>query len=117
MVIFNCFMVFKFLSIMYIDYFFVWDNCLLIICQYVNNQSFKIWFELICLVNLCDMVLMIQVFNCFFYEWLEEYYVGLLKMIICKELGDNVQLLYQIVNGSGECVVKVKCNVIVVVMV
>ncbi|MEL6970000.1 MAG: chromosomal replication initiator protein DnaA [Bacteroidota bacterium] len=95
---------------MHLDYSSVWDNCLSTIRQHVNNQSFKTWFEPIRPVNLRDTALTIQVPNRFFYEWLEEHYVGLLKMTIRKELGDNAQLLYQIVNGSAEKVAKYKRN-------
>ena len=101
---------------MHIDYSSVWDNCLSTIRQHVNNQSFKTWFEPIRPVNLRDTALTIQVPNRFFYEWLEEHYVGLLKMTIRKELGDNAQLLYQIVNGSGERAAKAKRNAIAAVM-
>jgi chromosomal replication initiator protein len=87
---------------MQMDYSSVWDKCLYTIRQHVNNQSFKTWFEPIRPVNLRETSLTIQVPNRFFYEWLEEHYVGLLKMTIRKELGENAQLLYQIVNGSRE---------------
>lgn len=85
---------------MHMDHTSVWDNCLQTIRQHVNAQSFRTWFEPIRPVNLNDQALTIQVPNRFFYEWLEEHYVGLLKMTIRKELGTHGQLLYQIVNGS-----------------
>ncbi|MCB0584582.1 MAG: chromosomal replication initiator protein DnaA, partial [Phaeodactylibacter sp.] len=51
--------------------------------------------------------LTIQVPNKFFYEWLEEHYVNLLKTTIRRELGDRGRLEYQILmshnngNNSG----------------
>ena len=87
---------------MHMDHSSVWDNCLSTIRQHVNAQSFKTWFEPIRPVNLDSTALTIQVPNRFFYEWLEEHYVGLLKMTIKKELGTNGQLLYQIVNGAAQ---------------
>jgi chromosomal replication initiator protein len=83
------------------DHTSVWENCLQTIRQHVNAQSFRTWFEPIRSVDLQDKSLTIQVPNRFFYEWLEEHYVGLLKTTIRKELGSNGQLLYQIVNGNG----------------
>ncbi|MGK0366589.1 MAG: chromosomal replication initiator protein [Saprospiraceae bacterium] len=74
----------------------VWNNCLQTIRRNVNNQSFKTWFEPIRPVRLDDGALTIQVPNKFFYEWLEEHYVQLLKMTIRKELGDGGRLEYQI---------------------
>ncbi|RMF02689.1 MAG: chromosomal replication initiator protein DnaA [Bacteroidetes bacterium] len=86
---------------MQMDYASVWDNCLSTIRQHVNKQSFSTWFEPIKAVSLQGSALTIQVPNRFFYEWLEEHYVGLLKMTIRKELGANAQLLYQIVNPGA----------------
>ncbi|MFT5386602.1 MAG: chromosomal replication initiator protein [Saprospiraceae bacterium] len=77
----------------------VWDSCLRTIRRNVNNQSFKTWFEPIRAVRLDQDALTIQVPNKFFYEWLEEHYVSLLKMTIRQELGDQGRLEYQILMG------------------
>lgn len=74
----------------------VWKNCLSIIYKNVNEQSYKTWFEPIKPVRLDENVLTIQVPNKFFYEWLEEHYVGILKMTIRQELGTGGRLEYQI---------------------
>ncbi len=79
------------------DHVQVWENCLQTIKKHVNAQSFKTWFEPIKPVRLHEHYLTIQVPNNFFYEWLEENYVGLLKKTIRQELGDGGQLEYQIV--------------------
>ncbi len=79
------------------DHATVWDNCLQTIRRMVPDQSFKTWFEPIRPVSLRDNSLVIQVPNRFFYEWLEEHYVGILKHTIREELGDRGQLLYQII--------------------
>lgn len=74
----------------------VWDNCLQTIRRSVNLQSFRTWFEPIKPVRLENNALTIQVPNKFFYEWLEEHYVSLLKTTIRSELGDKGRLEYQI---------------------
>ena len=74
----------------------VWANCLTTIQKNINAQSFKTWFEPIRPVNLNENVLTIQVPNRFFYEWLEEHYVSLLRMAIRHELGERGRLEYQI---------------------
>jgi chromosomal replication initiator protein len=74
----------------------VWDDCLRTIKKNVNPQSFKTWFEPIKPVQLDNDVLTIQVPNKFFFEWLEEHYVGLLKKSIRQELGERGRLLYHI---------------------
>jgi chromosomal replication initiator protein len=78
------------------DHTTVWDRCLQVIRDKVPIQSFKTWFEPIKPVRLDKDALTIQVPNHFFYEWLEEHYVNLLKTSIRKELGINGRLQYQI---------------------
>jgi len=75
----------------------VWINCLKIIKDNVNPQSFKTWFEPIIPIKIDDSILTIQVPSQFFYEWLEEHYVSLLSKTIKRELGSNARLEYRIV--------------------
>ncbi|MCD4698180.1 MAG: chromosomal replication initiator protein DnaA [Bacteroidales bacterium] len=75
----------------------VWDNCLNVIKDNVSHQSFKTWFEPIKAVKLEDNVLTIMVPSQFFYEWLEEHYITLLKKTINKELGTEGRLEYSII--------------------
>jgi chromosomal replication initiator protein len=75
----------------------VWNNCLGIIKDNVPLQSFKTWFEPIKPVKISNNVLTIQVPSQFFYEWLEEHYITLLKKTIRKELGAEGRLEYSIV--------------------
>ncbi|KGO89629.1 chromosomal replication initiator protein DnaA [Flavobacterium suncheonense] len=74
----------------------VWDNCLLFIKDNIQEQAYKTWFEPIKAVELSDNALYIQVPSKFFYEWLEEHYVKLLKVALTKELGQGAKLLYKI---------------------
>lgn len=74
----------------------VWENCLKIIKDNINHQSFRTWFEPIRPLKLVDNVLTIQVPSQFFYEWLEEHYIDLLKRTIKKELGPQGRLEYSI---------------------
>ena len=83
------------------DRYTVWDNCLRTIKSSIAAQSYKTWFEPIKPVHLDNAVLTIQVPNKFFYEWLEEHYVSLLKATIQKELGEHAKLEYQILMGPA----------------
>lgn len=83
------------------DRYTVWDNCLRTIKSSIAAQSYKTWFEPIKPVHLENAVLTIQVPNKFFYEWLEEHYVSLLKATIQKELGEHAKLEYQILMGPA----------------
>ena len=78
------------------DHINVWNNCLSIIRKSIDVQPFKTWFEPIKAVQLEDGVLTVQVPNKFFYEWLEENYVDVLKKAIKSELGHKGSLNYQI---------------------
>ena len=74
----------------------IWTDCLEIIRKNVNPQSFKTWFEPIKPVKFDDDVLTIQVPNKFFYEWIEENYIDLLRLAIQKVIGEKGSLEYQI---------------------
>ncbi len=75
----------------------IWQNCLAVIKDNVSLQSYKTWFEPIRPVKLQDKILTIQVPSQFFYEWLEEHYITLLKKTIKKELGTDGKLEYSII--------------------
>ncbi|MBC7757712.1 MAG: chromosomal replication initiator protein DnaA [Phormidesmis sp. FL-bin-119] len=75
----------------------IWNNCLQIIKDNIPAQSFKTWFEPIKALRLEGNVLTIQVPSLFFYEWLEEHYVGLLRKTVKKQLGEEGRLEYNIV--------------------
>ncbi|MGB5436097.1 MAG: chromosomal replication initiator protein DnaA [Maribacter sp.] len=72
----------------------VWNNCLAFIQDNIQPQAFKTWFEPIKPVKLSENSLSIQVPSKFFYEWLEEHYVKLLKVALTKELGETAKLVY-----------------------
>ena len=79
----------------------IWGNCLEVIRDNVPYQSFRTWFEPIVPIKLEDKVLTIQVPSQFFYEWLEEHYISLLKKTVKKEIGADGRLEYQIIMENG----------------
>jgi len=80
----------------------VWERCLGNISQHVNHQCFRTWFEPIRPVRLDENVFTLLVPNKFFYEWLEEHYLGLLKTTIRQEVGEKIKLEYQILVNDYE---------------
>lgn len=72
----------------------VWNSCLEFIKDNIQPQAYKTWFEPIVAVKLTDNALSIQVPSKFFYEWLEEHYVKILKVSLTKELGEKAKLVY-----------------------
>ncbi len=79
----------------------VWDNCLNYIRENISEQSFKTWFVPIVPIKLDNKVLTIQVPSQFFYEWLEEHYVVLLRQAIDRELGMEAKLEYSVIVDKG----------------
>ncbi len=81
----------------------VWNNCLEFIKSNISEQAFKTWFMPIVAIELInDDELCIQVPSKFFYEWLEEHYVQILKSALNRELGQNAKLLYKIQMQSSQ---------------
>ncbi len=80
----------------------VWENCLKVIKDNINYQAFKTWFLPTTALRLKDNILTIQVPSQFFYEWLEEHYIGLLKKTIRKELGPEGRLEYSIIVDNSD---------------
>jgi chromosomal replication initiator protein len=74
----------------------VWNNCLSFIEDNIQPQAYNTWFKPIIPVKLSDKVLSIQVPSKFFYEWLEEHYIKILKLSLTKELGKDARLVYVI---------------------
>lgn len=79
-----------------------WEKCLLFIKERIPAQSFSTWFEPIVPIKLQDEVLTIQVPSQFFYEWLEENYVHLLKQAIKSQIGERGRLEYSVVVDRGD---------------
>ena len=92
----------------------IWDNCLSIIRDNVTAQNFKTWFKPIKAVKLYNKILTIQVPSQFFYEWLENNYITLIKKAIKRELGKEAKLEYNILletsSGKKPYVTKIPSN-------
>lgn len=83
------------------DAVIVWDDCLKVVRQHLSEQSYKTWFEPIIPYKLSGKKLVIQVPSQFFYEWLEDNYVQLLRKALDFALGKEGQLEYSIIVDSG----------------
>jgi len=75
----------------------IWNNCLNVIKDNVPSISFRTWFEPIVPLKLENDILTIQVPSPFFYEYLEEQYIDILRKVIKKELGPEAKLEYNVV--------------------
>ena len=82
------------------DHVVLWNRCLNIIRDNVPDTTYKTWFEPIVPLKYEDHALTIGVPSPFFYEFLEEKFVDLLRAALYKEIGEGTQLLYCILTDK-----------------
>ncbi|MBN2893910.1 MAG: chromosomal replication initiator protein DnaA [Bacteroidales bacterium] len=75
----------------------IWENCLQIIKDNVDPDSFFAWFKPIKAVAYKDSILTLQVPSHFFYEYLEEHYIDLLRRTLRRVIGLQARLEYRVV--------------------
>jgi len=90
------------LVLMQEDQVTVWNNCLKTIREHVGEQAFNTWFAPIKPLRLVNNTLTIQVPSQFFYEWLEEHFVYILRKAIDAEIGLDGKLEYSVVVDNGD---------------
>ncbi len=83
------------------EYQQVWNNCLRVIKDNVPAISFRTWFEPIVPLKVEANVLTIQVPSPFFYEYLEEQYIDILRKTLRNELGTDAKLEYSVVMDNN----------------
>lgn len=81
----------------------LWDNCLNLIKDNVTEQQFKTWFQPIVFesYNVQDNTVLVQVPSMYVYEYLEQYYVGLLSKALTRIFGRKVSLSYRVVTDKS----------------
>ena len=82
------------------DHVVLWNRCLNIIRDNVPDTTYKTWFEPIVPLKYEDHALTIGVPSPFFYEFLEEKFVDLLRAALYKEIGEGTQLMYCILTDK-----------------
>ena len=80
----------------------LWDDCLRLIKANVSEQQFKTWFAPLVFESYSEAEndLLVQVRSPYIYEYLEQYYVGLLSKVILRVFGPNVSLRYRILTDK-----------------
>ncbi len=79
----------------------VWENCLKTIRSSLPEHTFNTWFVPIVPLSLHNNTLTIQVPSPFYYEYIEENYLEILRKAIDKELGPEGKLEYSVVVDKG----------------
>lgn len=84
------------------NYMVLWDKCLSLIKENITEQQFKTWFAPIVFESYSveSKTLLVQVPSPYVYEYLEQYYVGLLSKVLTRCFGTNVRLTYRIVTDK-----------------
>jgi chromosomal replication initiator protein len=80
----------------------LWCKCLEIIKSDLSDQSYSTWFAPIVPLKFSNNTLTIQVPSQFFYEWLEDNYVSILRKAIDFAIGRQGRLEYSIVIDKGD---------------
>lgn len=75
----------------------LWEKCLTVIKDNVSDVAYETWFTPIVPLDYKDNEFILQVPSQFFYEYIEEKYIDLLRNILYKEVGAGTQLKYHIV--------------------
>ena len=81
----------------------LWADCLRIIQANVTEQQFKTWFAPIVFESYSETehTLLVQVPSPYVYEYLEQYYVGLLSKVLARVFETSVVLRYRIVTDKA----------------
>ena len=77
----------------------LWDDCLRLIRANVTEQQFKTWFAPIVFESFDETnhTVLVQVPSRYVFEYLEQYYVGLLSKVLARVFGTSFKLNYRIV--------------------
>ena len=79
-----------------INHVALWNRCLEIIRDNVPEQTYKTWFLPIIPLKYEDKTLVVQVPSQFFYEFLEDKFVDLLRKTLYKVIGEGTRLMYNV---------------------
>lgn len=74
----------------------VWDSCLKVFEQILEPQQFNTWFKPIRPVSMQDATLTVEVPSEFFREYIEEYFLDVIKKVIKREIGAAARLNYMV---------------------
>ncbi|GAB6393789.1 MAG: chromosomal replication initiator protein DnaA [Bacteroidales bacterium] len=78
------------------NYQLMWDECLNVIKDIVPDAAFNTWFKPIVPLSYANNKFTIQVPSQFFYEYLEEKYVNVLKVTLDRVIGEGTMLNYRV---------------------
>lgn len=84
-----------------VDYKTLWGKCLDFIKDNITEQQYKTWFKPIVPLKYEDNKLIIKIPSYFFYEFLEDHYVDLMRSALYRYFGNGTELRYKVVVDSS----------------
>lgn len=78
------------------DHVGLWERCLRIIRDNVPETTYNTWFIPIKPLKYKDKTLTLQVPSQFFYEFIEDKFIDLLRATLYKEIGEGTKLIYNV---------------------
>lgn len=89
----------------------LWNDCLAIIKNNIAESTYNTWFAPIIPLKYEDKTLVIQVPSQFFYEFLEEKFVDLLRQTLYEVIGEGAKLMYNVmVDRSSSATVNLEAS-------
>lgn len=79
----------------------LWNRCLQVIKDNVSEHAFNTWFKPIIPLKYENKTLTVEVPTSYFYEFIEDHYLGLLRSVLYKEIGEGTRLMYSILTDKA----------------
>lgn len=93
------------------DHVRLWNSCLQVIRDVVPETTYNTWFVPIVPLKYEDKTLTLQVPSQFFYEFIEEKFVDLLRNTLYKVIGEGTKLMYNVmVDNSSKTTVNLEAT-------
>lgn len=87
----------------------LWNNCLSIIKDNINESSYQTWFAPIVPLSFNNQIFVIQVPSQYFVEHIEDKYIDLLRMTLTRVAGNGTKLEYRVLidkkSDSGSVII------------
>ncbi|WP_071145714.1 chromosomal replication initiator protein DnaA [Bacteroides ihuae] len=89
----------------------LWNRCLLVIRDNVPETTYNTWFVPIIPLKYEDKTLTVQVPSQFFYEFIEDKFVDLLRATLYKVIGEGTKLMYNVmVDKSSKTTINLEAS-------
>ena len=93
------------------DHVGLWNRCLKVIRDNVPETTYNTWFVPITPLKYEDKTLTLQVPSQFFYEFIEDKFIDLLRATLYKEIGEGTKLMYNVmVDNSSKTTVNLEAS-------